>query len=115
MSDVQESEYAITPAQLRDGAADISKDVVGFRFVRIIKNEFRFYTPIYFDSDEKSTTDQKVRRMIRWATLTCKPKGDCSIVIDLLDSNDDPIQEMEVDKRAFDFLRSKYKFKWERN
>jgi hypothetical protein len=85
------------------------KDAHALRLVRTLvkENTFRTYEGVTFPSNPWQGCELHLRRCDFFGWL----KSGDSIVVDVLDSNGDVVQDFPITKAGFEYLRGKLKFR----
>ncbi len=93
----------------------LAQDAAFLRPARIINDDLRHYTPTAFENG-RSGIERMLRILNATGHLMGYPEegGRGDIWVDVLDDKGDILQEWPIDRRGFNFMRSRLGFKVEK-
>ncbi len=96
------------------GFPELDNRAFALRLVRIneSKNEFVNYEPVTFPKDPYRGCWQTLRHARVCGSLEVPDSNYC---VDVLDENEDIIQELQVERKAFNFLKRRLKTRVDRH
>lgn len=87
---------------------DLDPRAYAIRPVRIIADKFRYYEAVTFPGRAWSGCEMWLRRLRATGGLA---DDGSHIVLDILDTNDDVIQDFPITRKGFEYLRHSLKFR----